>query len=142
MRKLVRALEGATEVRGKAFPNPWFNFLAVLPPGPCLWRENAHGWGYQRDPRDGNRDGGVFGPGNRVFHRERVMLADGSFTEPVDMTHQLDIVLKNHFKVIVHVNDYPRGLLADGTLEPPRPLPVHKKKIEWMRKGGAPDGTN
>lgn len=101
MQLFVKALEGVTTVDGEVFPNPWFNLLAGLPPGPCLWVDNAHEWGYQRDPRDGNRDGGVFGPGKRKFHRERVLLPDGALTEPLDMTHQLAAVAEKY------INEYP-----------------------------------
>jgi hypothetical protein len=96
MRLFVKALEGETAVEGEAFPNPWFNLLAGSPPGRCRWVDNAHEWAYQRDPRDGNRDGGVFGPGRRKFHRERVLLPDGGLTEPLDMTHQLAAVAEHY----------------------------------------------
>ncbi len=115
MRLVVKTLEGATTVEGKVFPNPWFNLLAGLPPGPCLWVDNAHEWGYQRDPRDGNRDGGVFGPGKREFHRERVLLPDGTLTEPLDMTHQLAVVAEHY------VIGYPRAFFGrdpEGVLYP------------------------
>lgn len=88
MRKFVKRLEGATLVDGKVFPNPWFDYLCENNPSPCLWVDNAHEWPYQRDPRDGNRNGGIFGPGQRTFHRDRVKKRDGMFTRLWDMGHQ------------------------------------------------------
>ena len=93
MRRYVKRVEGLTAINGEPWPNTWFDYLCDNERRPTAWVDNAHEWPYQRDPRDGNRSGGVFGLGARTFHRERVLLADGTLTAPLDLRGQFEKVV-------------------------------------------------